>query len=143
MHLSVPMALQTTLIAQLIAVNASNVYIILFEIQFIEIIINQSSFLSIPRKRQQSISLYTSILHPILFQFCQKNLFTKILCIICLIMLIYDMLLKSIKLSIFHGVIAGTPSLFDMAVMILFILINMKMICVKLLCVKLCFATFY
>lgn len=80
MHLSVPMALQTTLIAQLIAVNASKVYVILFEIHFIEIIINHSSFLSIPRKRQRSIPLYTSILHPILFQFCQKKTYSQKYC---------------------------------------------------------------
>lgn len=76
MHLSVPMALQTTLIAQLIAVNVSNLYIILFEIQFIEIItITATVFIRrvFPdtKKRKRSISLYTSILHPILFQFCQ------------------------------------------------------------------------
>lgn len=66
MHLSIPMALQTTLIAQLVAVNAPNVYIILFEIQFIEIIINHNGFFfdtkiginsSIP-KRKRNVYTY-------------------------------------------------------------------------------------
>lgn len=78
MHLSIPMALQTTLIAQLIAVNEPNVYIILFETQFIEIIINHNGFFFDTKKRHKFFDtkkkakpLYLSILHVILFQFCQ------------------------------------------------------------------------